>query len=86
MSREKTRLFCPGTSDLNGTGKGLRQTDQSDNQVPMWGYEILQERDRVRSMLKRMKELNFSNKYISTTLHCAASDARSQMEKHNSGT
>ena len=23
MSREKTRLFCPGTSDLNGTGKGL---------------------------------------------------------------
>jgi len=25
MSREKTRLFCPGTSDLNGTGKGLKQ-------------------------------------------------------------
>ena len=24
MSREKTRLFCPGTSDLNGTGKGLK--------------------------------------------------------------
>ena len=23
MSREKTRLFCPGTSDLNGMGKGL---------------------------------------------------------------
>jgi len=23
MSREKTRLFCPGTSDLNWTGKGL---------------------------------------------------------------
>ena len=23
MSREKTQLFCPGTSDLNGTGKGL---------------------------------------------------------------
>ena len=26
MSREKTRLFCPGTSDLNGTGKGLIDT------------------------------------------------------------
>jgi len=25
MSREKTQLFCPGTSDLNGTGKGLRK-------------------------------------------------------------
>jgi len=24
MSCEKTRLFCPGTSDLNWTGKGLR--------------------------------------------------------------
>ena len=24
MSREKTRLFCPGTSDLNWTGKGLK--------------------------------------------------------------
>ena len=24
MSREKTRLFCPSTSDLNGTGKGLK--------------------------------------------------------------
>ena len=23
MFREKTRLFCPGTSDLNGTRKGL---------------------------------------------------------------
>jgi len=27
MSREKTRLFCPGTSDLNGTGKGLIVTN-----------------------------------------------------------
>ena len=26
MSREKTRLFCPGTSDLNWTGKGLKHT------------------------------------------------------------
>jgi len=24
MSCEKTRPFCPGTSDLNGTGKGLK--------------------------------------------------------------
>jgi len=29
MSREKTRLFCPGTSDLNGTGKGLKQDSPS---------------------------------------------------------
>jgi len=29
MSREKTRLFCPGTSDLNGTGKGLK-SDKSN--------------------------------------------------------
>jgi len=30
MSREKTRLFCPGTSDLNGTGKGLKYFWKTD--------------------------------------------------------
>ena len=32
MSREKTRLFCPGTSDLNGMGKGLTAHGQLYNQ------------------------------------------------------
>jgi len=34
MSREKTRLFCPGTSDLNGTGKGLIG-------MCLWGKRVL---------------------------------------------
>jgi len=46
----------------------------------MWGYEILQERERVWSMLKGMKKLNFSNEYISTILHCAACDVHSHLE------
>jgi len=33
MSREKTRLFCPGTSNLNGTGKGLNAQGETTSQT-----------------------------------------------------
>jgi len=40
MSREKTRLFCPGTSDLNGTGKGLKQakSQSREHELPLREY------------------------------------------------
>jgi len=48
MSREKTQLFCPGTSDLNGTGKGLR------NQVMCSDREIMA--NRLDILIKNKKE------------------------------
>jgi len=50
MSREKTRLFCPGTSDLNGTGKGL-------NENVKWITNIRHLSSKLNTSLYMIKEL-----------------------------